>query len=83
MGVGLGGMVDRDALEQSRVAAARRTRRQALNNQDRFCCVKPRSVCIWGRATPLIEVSMMTMNWAAAMSPRAHLRRLAGADCTT
>ncbi|GIG97234.1 hypothetical protein Pma05_38070 [Plantactinospora mayteni] len=28
-----------------------------------------------GRATPMIEVSMMTMNWAAAMSANAHQRR--------
>jgi hypothetical protein len=28
-----------------------------------------------GNATPMMEVSMMTMNWAAAMTPRASQRR--------
>jgi hypothetical protein len=26
---------------------------------------------MWGRATPMIDVSMMTMNWAVAMTARA------------
>ena len=48
----------------------------ALNTQLRSWGEKPRSAWISGRATPMIEVSMMTMNWAAAISPSASQRRL-------
>jgi len=33
-----------------------------LKTQERLSGVKPRSVWISGRATPMIDVSMMTMN---------------------
>ncbi|MFD0532980.1 hypothetical protein ACFQY7_03515 [Actinomadura luteofluorescens] len=49
-----------------------------MNTQDRFCWEKPRSSWMRGSATPMIEVSMITMNWAVAMSARAHHRRAAG-----
>jgi hypothetical protein len=51
-----------------------------LNTHERFSCEKPRSSWMRGKATPMIEVSMMTMNWAAAISASAVQRRGDGAD---
>jgi hypothetical protein len=47
-----------------------------LKIQDRLSWLKPRSAWISGRATPMIDVSMMTMNCASAMTARASQRRL-------
>jgi hypothetical protein len=51
-----------------------------LNTHERSSGLKPRSAWISGRATPMIDVSMITMNCASAMTASADQRR-GFADC--
>jgi hypothetical protein len=46
-----------------------------LKTHDKPSGVKPRSARMSGRATPMMLVSAMTMNWARAMTVRAVQRR--------
>jgi hypothetical protein len=46
-----------------------------LKTHERSSGENPRSLWISGRATPMIDVSMMTMNCASAMTARADQRR--------
>jgi hypothetical protein len=46
-----------------------------LKTHDSVSGVKPTSAWISGSATPMMEVSMITMNCASAMTARADQRR--------
>ncbi len=54
----------------------------ALNTHCNSPCEKPRSFCISGSATPMIDVSMITMNCAVASTRSAHQRLGLMADMT-
>jgi len=52
-----------------------------LNTHERSSGLKPRSERMSGKATPMMEVSAMTMNCASAMTARAVQRRGLSAGC--